>query len=359
MKSLFLALNVALLSWFLNPNGFGSAISDRGAEAVPDSLTLGVNLSKTLMEDKITKVSVGNSKILRAREVSPSEIVVTGLKSGKTSLTLWHGNRQEHAYLVSVLPTEMYDQLQNNQDEQVVRVELEFLELDTGQGRNLGLHLPEAIQGAGTGNFQGDGSNFGVNYAASVSSARGWLELLQREGWAQIVANPELHVRLGELATFHSGGELPITSTDESYGRFSKHIEWKSFGLTVKVRPQSLDLYRIASDIQVEISEIDRTAAAEGIPGLTKRNLDTKINSVDGETIILSGLVRRALGREEDAVPFISSIPFVGALFTRSHSRSESSELLMAVTFSIRSRALDDEKRERLQQKLEDIKNTR
>jgi Flp pilus assembly secretin CpaC len=64
---------------------------------------------------------------------------------------------------------------------------------------------------------------------------------LVKEGWAKIVANPELYVRLGEEANFHSGGEFPVSTITENYGHSRKHIEWKPWGLTAKVKPLSND----------------------------------------------------------------------------------------------------------------------
>ena len=168
-----------------------------------------------------------------------------------------------------------------------------------------------------------------------------------KEGWGRILASPELYVRLGEDATFHSGGEVPITTASESFGHSFQHVEWKPYGLTVKVRPQSGDGLHIRSDVQVEISELNRGAAVDGVPGLTKRELQTKINALDGETVILSGLVRQTASEERQRVPFLSSIPLLGSLFSSKAETREESEILMAVTYTLATRS-------RQQQELED-----
>jgi type II secretory pathway component GspD/PulD (secretin) len=88
--------------------------------------------------------------------------------------------------------------------------------------------------------------------------------------------------------------------------------------------------------VKVEISELDPGRAVNGIPALTTRNLETKINAKDGETVILSGLVRQALTQQRKSIPILSWIPLLGPLFfsSRAESRDET-EVLMAVTYSL------------------------
>ncbi|MEQ1843243.1 MAG: type II/III secretion system protein, partial [Verrucomicrobiales bacterium] len=87
---------------------------------------------------------------------------------------------------------------------------------------------------------------------------------LAQTGDAKLIASPELFVREGEEATFHSGGEFPVSTSSENYGRFHRHVEWKPFGVHLKVRPQSFDGLHISSEINVEISELNAGLAVDG-----------------------------------------------------------------------------------------------
>jgi pilus assembly protein CpaC len=219
--------------------------------------------------------------------------------------------------------------------------------MDEALGQSLGVRWPDAIRFSAAAIGRGDGGTTGLNYTVSFGSAQGWISHLVREGWARILASPDLYVRLGEEASFHSGGEFPVPSTSENYGRYQHHIEWKPFGLTVKVRPQSGDKFHINSDIRVAISEVSPATAIDGIPGLTRRDLTTKMSSQDGETVILSGLLRQASSQEKTSVPLLARIPLLGSLlFSHRSERSEGSEILMAVTFSLTTRSRDRERLE-------------
>jgi len=304
----------------------------------PTLLSLGMDMNHTLKVPGLIRVAVANVKMLRARAIPPDGVLLTALKPGRTMVRVWQEPNRESAYLVTILPLRTpSDQAGNGPG--VIRVALELLEIEAATSQKLGVRWPEAIQFSGSGAGQGGSATSGLNYFVSVSSARGMIQLLLQEGWAKRLANPELYVRLGEEASFHSGGEIPVSTSTEDYGRYHRHVEWKPFGLTIKVRPQSGDGWHISSDVRVEVSEVSRETAIEGIPSMVKRHVETKMDSLDGETVILSGLVRQLSGHESHKVPGLSSIPLIGNLFTSKGEQRDDSEVFMAMTLAFATRA--------------------
>jgi Flp pilus assembly secretin CpaC len=260
--------------------------------------------------------------------------LIVGLHPGKTLLRVWDADRQEFAFPVEVVPTDLDPSLQSTENRDVIKVALEFLELDRTLSRNTGVHWPEAFQFDTAMQVQGAAAMTGLNYSVGIQSASGFLQLLVRNGWAKVLAHPDLYVRLGEEADFKSGGEFPVPSTQETYGRYQRYVEWKPYGLAVKVRPDSGDRLHIRSEIHLEVSEPNPGRGIDGIPALNRRTVDTKMNSEDGETVVLSGLVKQDMTHDEDGIPLLRSIPLLGSLFSRRADSSEDSEILIAVTFS-------------------------
>lgn len=302
-----------------------------GLSASADRVLLGVGLSENLTVPGISRVAVSHSRLVRARAAPPSTLVLTGLHPGRATVTVWAGNRIAASLDIQVVASSAFDLATDRGKHSVVKVALEFLEMDLSVSRLVGLRWPEAIQFSPLATFE---KTTGLNYSAAFSSARGMLQHLMKEGWAKLLAHPELAVRLGEEAIFHSGGEVPVATSTENHGRFHREIQWKPFGLTVRVRPQSADYLHVQSDIRVEISELNRGAAVEGVPGLTKRTLETKMNSIDGETVVLTGLVRHSLSKDKHSTPGLHSLPVVGPLFAAHADYREENELFIAVTFS-------------------------
>jgi len=326
----------------------GVGISSFAAEL----LVLGKNSNQTITVGNLSRVAVGNAKIIKVKTIPPSTLLVTGLSLGKTALRVWDDNENEKAFSVTVVPPESLESSPFNLRGQVARVSLQFLELNESIGRNSGVQWPETLTFSGASVIQGTASAAGLNYSLSFSTASGFLQLLLKEGWARIVASPELYVRLGEQAVFHSGGEFPVATGMDSFGRYQRKVDWKKYGLTAKVKPESPDQIHFQTDIQLEISELDHSYQVDNIPSIVARNFSTKMDSLDGETVILSGLVRQTSQIEEQKVPILGEIPLLGSwLFTRHGSGRKDTDLLMAVTIGMTSKAIENEANDRFQKR--------
>ena len=317
------------------------------------ALFLAAGTNQTVKVPGVVRIAVGSAKIIRIRAIPPATILVTGMVPGATTMHTWSSDGTERSFDVTVVAAELFDHLSGHVSDDVVKVSLEFLELDFALGKTLGIEWPNAIQFTGGGVWQGSARTSGLNYVVTFDSTQGFIHTLIQEGWGRVLASPDLYVRLGEQAMFHSGGEIPILTASDSFGQNYQHVEWKPFGLTVKVRPESGDLVHFRSDVKVEISELDSNHSVGGIPAMTDRNLETKINARDGETVILSGLVRQSSAAQRKSLPFFSAIPLLGPLLFSSTAQSrDESEVLMAVTYSLATRSREGQELEQRRKRL-------
>ncbi len=297
-------------------------------------IRLAVGMAETQSAPNVIRIAVGNSKIAKVKAVPPNHFWITGLKVGNTSVTTWDSLGHERQFEVRVLSDDAFFVNSNHTD--VVKIALEFIELDTRASSQLGIRWPDSVQFGGKASYSSELS--GLNYMGQLVTAKGMIQHLMHEGTAKMIANPDLYVRLGELATFHSGGEFPVSMAVESFGGIRKQIQWKPYGLTVKVTPKSPDRRMISSDISAEISELDPNFMIEGVPALTKRNVNTKMKSIDGETVIISGLIRRKSADGKTGLPLLSQIPLIGGLlFGTTEKQHEEMELFMSITLSFQN----------------------
>lgn len=314
----------------------------------------------SLKVSQVVRAAVGNSKILKVKALNSSQLLLTGLKTGKTVLRVWNEKEQEEVFPVSVIPFESLSMNPDTSRGQVARISLQFLEINESLSRNAGFQWPESLSFSAAGALQAfNAEQGGVNYSLSFSTASGFIQLLLKQGWAKIVANPDLFVRVGEEAVFHSGGEFPVSSGRGPFGRFQRKVDWKKYGLTAKVKPESSDYIHFQTDIDLEISELDASYQIEEIPALITRNFTTKMDSIDGQMVILSGLTRKTSQLETQKVPVLGEIPFVGEwLFSRKNKGEKNTELLMAVTVGATTVAQETEKIQQLYQNIgKDIQN--
>jgi len=324
-------------------------------ESNQQTIRMGLNSSRTLHIPKVNRIAVGNSKVVKAKALSNSELLIMGKSKGISTVRVWTEEGKELRYDVRVVASEA-EHSSNSLDREVVKISLEFLELDEAFSQTKGFRWPDALQFSGVAKLAGEGAFSGINYEMTFATGQAWIHHLVQEGWARVVANPDLYVRLGEEAVFHSGGEFPVATSVDNFGQSYRRVEWKDYGLTAKVLPHSIDKVHITSDVNLEISELIASQNNLGIPALTKRSLKTKMNSINGETVVLSGLVKQNNQKEKEGVPILSSIPILGPLlFSKSSQSYEKTELLMAVTFSMSTKARETEFLQQLDRKSRDF----
>ena len=175
---------------------------------------------------------------------------------------------------------------------------------------------------------------FNIVLGNATKNILGYLSLLENQGLVRTLAEPSLVAMSGQTATFLAGGEFPVPIAQGNAGGIS--IEYKEFGVRLSLTPTVTGTNRIALKVAPEVSELDFTAGVQvsgtSVPALTVRRTDTMIELGDGESFVISGLVSRNMMANVDKVPFLGSVPVLGAFFKSSRYDREERELIMVVT---------------------------
>jgi pilus assembly protein CpaC len=150
---------------------------------------------------------------------------------------------------------------------------------------------------------------------------------------ATTLAQPTLVVRSGEEAEFISGGEVPIPVPR---GNDSVGIQFREFGIGLKLEPTVMSRDRIILKIRPEISSLDFSNAVSiggtQVPALSRRRAATTLELGSGQSFILAGLMSATASEARDKVPLIGDIPVLGMFFKRVRSARERQELIIVVT---------------------------
>ena len=182
--------------------------------------------------------------------------------------------------------------------------------------------------------FRGLGENFNVT-----------LDALERKGAVTTLAEPTLIALSGETASFLAGGEFPVPTVQsggsgggggQGGGGTAITVEWKPFGVSLAFTPTVLADGVINMVVAPEVSSIDPSASIVinnlTIPGLQTRRARTVVEVRDGESFALAGLLRKDFQDTIRQVPFLGSLPIIGALFRSTGFQHEETELVIIVT---------------------------
>jgi len=130
---------------------------------------------------------------------------------------------------------------------------------------------------------------------------------------AKIVVGQNVPFVTGQYTTQAAAGVNPFQT-----------VERKDIGLTLKVKPQISQGGTVKLAIYQETSAISPTVNAAGLI-TSKRSIDTNVLVDDGQIIVLGGLIDDNLQDNEEQVPGLGSIPWLGNLFkyrVRTHNKT-------------------------------------
>jgi len=155
-----------------------------------------------------------------------------------------------------------------------------------------------------------------------------FVQALQTEGLATILAQPKLMAMSGQNAVFQVGGEIPIRIATG----FSADVEFKPFGTLINFIPQVSDEGDIMLTVTPEVSQPDFNSPVEGIPSFRTRRASTSARLRNGETLVIGGLLQTNRTENVSGVPYLQNLPIVGYIFRSTHYESAVTEMMVIIT---------------------------
>jgi pilus assembly protein CpaC len=154
------------------------------------------------------------------------------------------------------------------------------------------------------------------------------IQALEDKGHVRNLAEPNLVALSGDTASFLAGGEFPYTvptASDEPPA-----VQFKEFGVRLSFTPTVLRDGHINLILEPEVSSLGQLTAAG--PVINSRRARTTIELRDGQSFAIAGLLQNVSAREIRQLPWLGSIPVLGALFRSTHFQSQETDLVIIVT---------------------------
>ncbi|WP_104902981.1 type II secretion system secretin GspD [Pseudomonas sp. LH1G9] len=157
---------------------------------------------------------------------------------------------------------------------------------------------------------------------------------LKSKGGTNVLSTPNLLTLDNEAASIFVGQTIPfvtgsyVTGGGGTSNNPFQTVQREEVGLKLNVRPQISEGGTVKLDIYQEVSSVDARASVDAGTVTNKRAIDTSILLDDGQIMVLGGLLQDGYSQSNDAVPWLSDIPGLGALF-RNEKRSVNKTNLM------------------------------
>lgn len=226
------------------------------------------------------------------------------------------------------------DLINLKEEETVIEIDVQVLELDKDATTNLGLTNPlstadgYSITEIGSPGLAGTswGKLFRILDMKRDVAFNWKLYALTQEGKARILSRPRLACQSGKEAELLVGGEKPIMTTTvaATTGAQGTQVEYKEFGIKLRIKPTVTEEDRIKLGVNVEVSEVGTAetlgSAASPIARaypLSKRSAATELFINNGQTMSIGGLMKNKFEEDVSRTPGFSNIPVFGMFFRK------------------------------------------
>lgn len=167
-------------------------------------------------------------------------------------------------------------------------------------------------------------------------SVSAFLSALERVELTDVEAVPIIHTLDNQPAYILSGEETPVRVIDaSSFGQVNQapraNVQFKETGIKLTVTPSVTASREIRMQIQVERSSIQPLAAADLGFTIPKQVASSRLLVADGQVAVIGGLTTTTVTRNRSGIPLLSSLPFVGNLFSFTENNENRKDLIVLV----------------------------
>ncbi len=150
-----------------------------------------------------------------------------------------------------------------------------------------------------------------------------------------IISTPQILTIDNQEAELNVGEEIPVMTTNRisDTGTQNQTFDYKTVGMKLKITPHITKSKSITLDLYQEVNSVlGETTNPIVPPKLGKRDIKTKVNVIDGRTIVVGGLIRNDRTSSETKVPLLGDIPLLGWLFKTKSVQYTKKNLLIFIT---------------------------
>jgi type II secretory pathway component GspD/PulD (secretin) len=221
-------------------------------------------------------------------------------------------------------------------------------------------------------------TNLGVGRTSSSQSIGGFvysmqsdflsvlIRALKTQGRINVLSRPQLTCLDNQTALLNVGQKVPYNggSNATATGTISVNVAYANIGvnlqLTPKIMPDGKVLMRVIPEVSSVVPTLSPLGNGQSATAFNLQHFESTVVCMDGETIVMGGMIQKQTSEQENKVPWAGDLPGVGWLFryrTRNMARTELLVILTphVIRCSADSQRVLAEEAKKIQWKLNDV----
>ncbi|MCH8020882.1 hypothetical protein IH785_13600 [candidate division KSB1 bacterium] len=154
------------------------------------------------------------------------------------------------------------------------------------------------------------------------------LHALAETNNVNLLSRPRVVTMDNQEAVIEVGDQIPFKKLNQ-FGVTS--FEFKDATVQLVVKPHIIDSEFILLEVAPK-ADFQNGFTPDGTPIISTRKASTKVKVRSGQTIVIGGLIRDSLIKNQKKVPILGDIPLLGWLFKSTKSTKVKTELIIFIT---------------------------
>jgi len=202
-----------------------------------------------------------------------------------------------------------------------------------------GMNLRASGMGVQAGtNFSVAAQTAGFTFKLDERNVTAAIQALAGVAKLDVLSRPYILTGDNQQATIMVGQDVPFITSSQitTEGQVINTIQYSPIGIILQVTPHinpqglvTLDVYPEISAATGETVPLNQFASS---PVFARRFAQSRVAILDGQTIVIGGLMEDRITRKVDKVPFLGDLPGIGVLFQRTTETKTKTELLIFLT---------------------------
>ncbi len=183
--------------------------------------------------------------------------------------------------------------------------------------------------------FQG---GFKYTLTETDTQAQAIVQLLKQAGKVDILSEPRISTSNNKEAMIMVGDKIPVLKqyqqSTEGSASLIQNYEYTDVGIKLIVTPRINQERVVTLKIKQEINEYvgDVPVGTGTAPQFSTRQAETNRVVMDGQTVVIGGLIKDKRTESLEKIPILGSIPIIGFFFRKTSEIREKKELLVFIT---------------------------
>jgi len=172
------------------------------------------------------------------------------------------------------------------------------------------------------------------------------LQLLSQDTKVNILSEPKIFTGDNQEAAFFDGQDIPFITDSQpnTNGNLVQSFDYRAVGINLRVRPRITPERDVDLKVNLELSNIQPQQTLFGGYIVDRRETTTQLIVKDGQTVVMSGILRSEDSDIIRKVPGIGDVPLIGELFKSRERTKSTTELIAFITPLVVNSQADSDK---------------